>query len=271
MDRAELQIVLTEAPNPTGGPQPSPSASNNTFTLNQPKFNPAMLAIQQRAVEMEYESMFGKKQPERTTPKEPPDQLAGVSNAAVSTLTGPGASAFGMLGSVAAQTAKALGPLGVGALALTGGFVLLKRSIDSLVDRYAQYSPAIATAQAFAEVRQIFGDMRRANQLGTSFSRYIEVQSRLDQSFQDLKANVIESLTPTLIDLMTGLNVIIDSLNKFSIDNIVKAVVDSLTGQRPLVPDIRRELRQIIANQQSQMDIVVGTSAEPRQIAVPEI
>jgi hypothetical protein len=164
---------------------------------------------------------------------------SGIGSALLGSFSGTGAAAFGMAGSAMSAAAGALGPFGVAALAATGGLVLLNRQINNLADSYAQYSPAIATAQAFAEMRQIMNDMRRANTMGSQIANYIDTQSKLDQSWQDFMLNLVTTFGP-------GLNEIL---------KILTDILKLITGARD----------------DQQLGEMTGLAAEPRSIFVPNL
>jgi hypothetical protein len=259
VDRAELQIVLTEQPQSTVGQAPSPT-NQQTFTLNPPRFNPTMLAIQQRAVEMEYESLFGPRQRPPTPRTERPQQTVG--EAALGTLTGAGAAG---LGSTLTAFAKAIGPVGIAAIAAAGGLFLLNRRVNQLADTYGQYNAQIALAQAQAQVRGTLGDIRRADESAPNFARYIEAQSHLEQEWKDVETNLLNALLPlatTAVDSLTILLAIVKPITEGLA--FLSKTADELSGLTDFVRDIRNLFRRQTENTENQFDT--------RQLfAVPEL
>jgi hypothetical protein len=95
---------------------------------------------------------------------------------------------LGMLGGAAGATAESLSKL--------------MASVDGLVERYRQFSPGIATAQAGAEVRQLLGDLRRAQEATPALMRYIKARSDLQQRIEDTKIRILTRLEPLITDGM---------------------------------------------------------------------
>ncbi len=100
----------------------------------------------------------------------------------------------------------ATGALGLAAGALTAAFAELMKAADGMVERYGEYSPEIAQAQAIAEITQVLGDLRRSRQVGPDLVRYIQARTELQQRFEDQKAQFMEQVLPLLtqvLDLMS--------------------------------------------------------------------
>ena len=62
--------------------------------------------------------------------------------------------------------------------------------------RYGEFSPEISSAQAIAEIKQTMGDFRRSQEIGPELSRYIEMQSNLQQKFEDIKIQILMKILP---------------------------------------------------------------------------
>lgn len=89
---------------------------------------------------------------------------------------------IGALGMAAGETATQLGSL--------------MNAINATAERYGEYSPQIASAQAIAEIQQTMGDMRRGQEAGPELARYIQMQSDLQQKFEDIKIKVLLKILP---------------------------------------------------------------------------
>lgn len=98
--------------------------------------------------------------------------------------------------SASSSLAKAMGPLGVAATATALGLNALDRVIQPLIQNYADYNPQVAMAQAMAEVRTTFGDMRRAQESGPQLASYIKAQTELQQKWEDVKVGLLTKLMP---------------------------------------------------------------------------
>ena len=175
-----------------------------------------------------------------------------IGSAFAGTLSGAGAGAFGLAGSAVSAGAAALGPLGLAALAAAGGLHLLNRQANELAARYTEFSPQISQAQAIAELRGTMNDFRRANQLGPSLSNFIRTRTDLEQSWEDFKAKMLESLLPLLQKILEFVTIIVKASN-VSINDILRWL-GIIANNTDLV-------NNNVFNQQS---------PDPRNIFVPE-
>lgn len=92
------------------------------------------------------------------------------------------------------------------------------QAVDKTAERYAEVSGPIAAQQAMGEIRQVMGDLRRAQEVGPEIVRYMKTQQDIQQKFEDIKVKiltkllaainpaleVIDKLLPTLEAVMEG-------------------------------------------------------------------
>lgn len=78
----------------------------------------------------------------------------------------------------------------------------LMDNFNKMADKYAQYNPAIAQAQAQAEIRRIMGDMSRAQRSGEELARYIQAQSEMQQRWEEIKMKIWMKILPVLTGIM---------------------------------------------------------------------
>ncbi len=83
---------------------------------------------------------------------------------------------------------------------MTKSFAGLMRALDQTAQRYGEYSPDIAQAQGLADIRQTIGDMERSQQIGPELAKYVDAQSQLQQTVEDVKVGLLEEFLP----LVTG-------------------------------------------------------------------
>jgi hypothetical protein len=76
------------------------------------------------------------------------------------------------------------------------------KALDGMVDRYGEYNPEIAMAQAQAEVRQIMGDLRRSKEAAPDLVKYVQQRSDMQQQFEDAKISMLSALMPIAKKLM---------------------------------------------------------------------
>ncbi len=87
-----------------------------------------------------------------------------------------------------------------------GGFIkdfgTVMQNLTKTAERYGEYSPTIAIAQAQSEVVQTMGDMRRAQQIGPEMSNFIKAQSDFQQDIEDTKIRLLMKLMPAITHMI---------------------------------------------------------------------
>lgn len=106
-------------------------------------------------------------------------------------------------------------------------FVAFTDALTATAQRLGQYSPEIAVASAQADVAQILGDVRRAQQLGSGLSRFTAAQSQLSQTAQDVMADILQQILPIVTNILEFLNEVIRRLRELPAD-IYDAFVDAV-------------------------------------------
>lgn len=95
---------------------------------------------------------------------------------------------------------------------------MFMQAVDKTAERYGEVSGSIAAQQAMGEIRQVMGDLRRAQEVGPEIVRYMKTQQDMQQKFEDIKVKiltkllsainpaleVIDKLLPTLEAVMEG-------------------------------------------------------------------
>lgn len=111
------------------------------------------------------------------------------------------------------------------------GISVVMDAITKTADRYGEYSPQIAQAQATAEIKQTMGDFRRAQEVGKDLSQFIIAQSDLQQKFEDIKVKMLMRITPAVTKILEFIEMIMpatesvsDSINdvRGELGNLVK-------------------------------------------------
>lgn len=138
-----------------------------------------------------------------------------------------------IIGTLLGGFASALGA----AVNAVAGFM---RALDGMVDRYAAYSPALAQAQAMADVTQMLADFRRAQQVTPELVQYLRTRTELQQKFEDAKIKFLIRMMPTAIKIM-GLT---EKLVPFveAIVNILSGIAEFLGAIMGNVSDIANDL-----------------------------
>jgi hypothetical protein len=110
----------------------------------------------------------------------------------------------------------------------------MNKGLLETADRLAPFSGALSAAQAQAGVRQLTGDIKRADYLGEDLAGLVSANSRYQQTAQDALAELVKPLIPELTKLVGDGAVFINDarpllvlLGKFlgvSVDVIIKAL-----------------------------------------------
>jgi len=121
----------------------------------------------------------------------------------------PGSGAIGELGLGPALAAVAPAAA-VAAVALTAAALaarMFTHEAERQAERYGPYSVDISFAQAMADMRNTFADLRRAQEIGPNLAEYITAQSRFDQQFEDFKTKLLDTFLPigtAILELLTA-------------------------------------------------------------------
>lgn len=83
------------------------------------------------------------------------------------------------------------------------------QELNRTADRYGEFNPQIAQAQAIAEVRQVMGDLRRAQQIGPEMAKFVMAQSDLQQKFEDIKIRLLNKIIPIVTRILEILEVVV--------------------------------------------------------------
>lgn len=110
-------------------------------------------------------------------------------------------------------------------------FASFMAAVDQTAQRLAGYSGELAVASAEAEIRQVFGDIRRAQQLGSGLARFTEAQSQLSQTAQDIEAALLEQFLPLATETLVLLNAILVALQKTP--EAAQSALDRLLSKLP--------------------------------------
>lgn len=116
-------------------------------------------------------------------------------------------------------------------------FAQLMQAIDKTADRYAEFSPEIASAQAMAEVRQTMGDLRRSREVGPELARYIIAQSEMQQKFEDIKVKLLTKMLPIVTGILKTLEAIVPSGD---------TITDSISGLVHVVAPLPAAIMSIV-------------------------
>lgn len=104
--------------------------------------------------------------------------------------------------------------------AIKGAIGDLMDSINSRVEKYAQYNPEVAQAQAQAEIKTIMGDMRRSRETSQEMAGFIQAQTEAQQRFEDIKVKVLSKIVPVLTQILEVVGGILGIARNAEMDDI---------------------------------------------------
>ena len=131
-----------------------------------------------------------------------------------------GASAAGPIGTAAATAIVVIGAAAAAVLhAVT-------RLLDKEADKYTEYSPEVAHAQAIAEIRQVMGDLRRSKEITPELSRYIMAQSDMQQKFEDIKVKLLVKILPVVTKVLEHIEVLMKAGE--SVAGVINVIAEPL-------------------------------------------
>jgi hypothetical protein len=84
--------------------------------------------------------------------------------------------------------------------------------VDGFVDRYAQFSPGLALGTGQAELVQVMGDFRRAQQVTPELLRYLQTRTEVQQRYEDVKARLLQQMAPTATKLLESVDRMLPTL-----------------------------------------------------------
>jgi hypothetical protein len=162
--------------------------------------------------------------------------------------------AFGAVAVAAGLAILGLGKLGE----LFGGlFKTLSaamRAMDEQVERYGQYDPRIAYAEAQAEIVQTLGDLRRSREVAPDLVRFIEARTRLQQQFEDAKIHFIHQITPALLSGMDAAANILQRMETFKVMFI--AWVEAEGQHLYLIGGLLKSIKEFLETKAAETDPV---------------
>lgn len=101
------------------------------------------------------------------------------------------------------------GPVGAGVGAAAGAAVsainAMGEAARAAATNLGQYSATMSMANAEADIRQVKGDLNRAQAVAPEVARYTEATSKLSQSAQDLQAAVLQAALKQALPLLESL------------------------------------------------------------------
>lgn len=128
------------------------------------------------------------------------------------------------------------------AIAPIGLFKSAMEAFSGRAKELAQYDGRIALADANAEMKTMFADMKEANKMGASYANLLEREQEMNQAFQEALAPIKAVLINTLADVAEFVKMVMDGLPILrSIDGSASTTV-SLLGMIPMIGDAAKAL-----------------------------
>ena len=255
-DKSIVQPVLVVNPQPipvtmAGGAPPKDQEQPKT-TVNPP-------AAQAPSIAAPPTPSNAPPAPPKVT-NQPPPAPAGA---------GPAIQGAEAASSAVSGLAVAAGIASVALIAAGAVFNQVTAALDKRVETYAQYSPDVAIAQSMAEVRNVLGDLRRAQQFGPELAKYIQQKNELDQQWEQTKVELLMKIQPAIVGIMALLQPIAAAIG--GVGEVLGAVLSPIAAIKTLLGRIngnmeRPEEREldpttIILNEWAQNNVPRGPRA----------
>lgn len=212
--------------------------------------------------------------------------IAGAGARTIAAAMGPGDSGqiFGAVQGVSSALAAVPGPVGMFASAITVATGAVHGLIDGVkgyADKLSPFSAQLSVAQAQAEMRSTLGDLRRGQQMGPDLAKFVEQQSKLDQSWEDVKMAFMKKVVPVLTKILEFLTTLLgahqaaqDNLNKIAEtqtqewrdrwDKLADSInwIGAITGSiAPKIPLIEKNTRKDAENMDSFLAVLANLRA----------
>ncbi|PWT92675.1 MAG: hypothetical protein C5B54_03150 [Acidobacteria bacterium] len=120
------------------------------------------------------------------------------------------------------------------AITAVGAFM---NQLDGMVARYAKFSPALAQAQAEANIQKLMDDMRRAQEVTPALVEYLRSRTELQAKFEDMKVRFLTRVMPLVITIVDGIGTMME---------VVEDIADTLTDVRALIPGMPEQTAEEI-------------------------
>lgn len=114
--------------------------------------------------------------------------------------------------------------------------------MDGAVKQLGNFDARLATASAMAEVRQIYGDLRRSQEASPVLTSFTNARSDFDQRSEDLKIEFIKLVGPAVTELVSIASIVVGNLA--AILRVGNMALDLLTSV-PLLAELLDTLKAI--------------------------
>ncbi len=88
---------------------------------------------------------------------------------------------------------------------VVASFGQVVQALDQTADRFTGFNAELTQAQAMADLREVLGDIRRAQDIGPDLARFVRARSDTQQQLEDTKIALLKEVVPVVV---TGLKLI---------------------------------------------------------------
>jgi hypothetical protein len=166
---------------------------------------------------------------------------AGVALAFLNPVVGAAVVAFGAILYESGLLGKILGELGK-------SFGALIQEIEGHVQRYGEFNPQIALAQAQSEMIGMMNDIRRAQEIAPDLVRYIKARTDLEQKYEDMKIRILQQLMPLVTAGMGGIEAVLPLVEQLI--TIGRLILENTPGLNILV--VLQRIKEALEAQQEE-------------------
>ena len=141
----------------------------------------------------------------------------------------------------AVEAASGISKLGVAAAVAAAAIVAFGAVVgeaNKMVEKYGEYSPEIAQAQAMAEITEVMGNMRRAQESGKELANFVEAQTEAQQRWEDIKVSIMTKILPIITGILRVLGGLLGIASRTNEEEIADPTTVLLSGRGIEVPEI---------------------------------
>ena len=141
----------------------------------------------------------------------------------------------------AVDAASGISKLGVAAAVAAAAIVAFGAVVgeaNKMVEKYGEYSPEIAQAQAMAEITEVMGNMRRAQESGKELANFVEAQTEAQQRWEDIKVSIMTKILPIITGILRVLGGLLGIASRTNEEEIADPTTVLLSGRGIEVPEI---------------------------------
>lgn len=176
--------------------------------------------------------------------------MGGLAAGLMGGASGAGSSLMAGVSGLAGMLGKA-GPLGLAVLGITETFKFLETTTYKLIDAFnhqistfGKFSPAVQAALGTQQVKDVRADIRRANSSGQDLAGFVNAQSELNRTIEDIKIAFLKPFLKIVTKIMEDSDELLETIGP-AIEGIGEVLASIFDFIRWAVTEIVKMLSQL--------------------------